>query len=363
MQAMLGWMTAEGGHWNNSAHYNPLNTTRVIGRGERAMNGDGVKVYRSWEDGIRATVETLRLPAYRGIVSALRAGKPLRAAQAIEGSPWGTGGLAKQTIPSAPRGLGRTAPASGGSGSGSGSGSGGARGGSRVVSATVQVPEVPTAALVGALATRGVQSAPMVEASPLQLPSFAAGPRMAGGGGPALSGGFSPPAQSGGGDLVAALTDALPQDAPGGVVVSSEAAAGGGPRRSGGPGGSGGARSGRDRTNPRNLSGTATFEGHRVAAWIKPALVYGRKHGWTGGVHSGFRSFADQKRIYDSGVRPAARPGTSNHEGSDFPRGAVDVSNAPQLARILARSPYGRFLKYAGAKDPVHFSHPHGGSY
>lgn len=110
-------------------------------------------------------------------------------------------------------------------------------------------------------------------------------------------------------------------------------------------------------------SGVVSFEGKKVAAWIAPALRYGRTHGWKGQVTSGFRSYADQKRIYDSGVRPAAKPGTSNHEGADFPRGAVDVSDAAQLAEILRRSPYGRKLIYAGAKDPVHFSHPHSGGY
>lgn len=103
MQAMLGWMAAEGGHWNNSAKYNPLNTTRIIHKGERSMNGAGVKVYGSWEDGLRATIETLKLPAYRSIVANLKSGNAMGVANAIESSPWGTGGLAKQTIPRAPR--------------------------------------------------------------------------------------------------------------------------------------------------------------------------------------------------------------------------------------------------------------------
>lgn len=116
-------------------------------------------------------------------------------------------------------------------------------------------------------------------------------------------------------------------------------------------------------STPKMQSGVANFEGKKVAAWIAPALQYARRHGWKGTVNSGYRSFADQTRIYNSGARPAAKPGTSNHEGTQFPRGAVDVSDAQALARILARSPYGGRLKWAGAKDPVHFSHPHGGSY
>ena len=103
--------------------------------------------------------------------------------------------------------------------------------------------------------------------------------------------------------------------------------------------------------------------GKLVAGWIEPILQWARGHGWAGSVTSGWRSYAEQKRIYDSGVRPAAVPGTSNHEGSAFPRGAVDVSDAEQLSSILLHSPYASTLIWAGSKDKVHFSHPHGGSY
>lgn len=109
--------------------------------------------------------------------------------------------------------------------------------------------------------------------------------------------------------------------------------------------------------------GLAHFQGKPVAAWIAPALEYAKAHGWKGSVTSGYRSTAEQERIYNSGVRPAAKPGTSNHEGTEFPRGAVDVSEAQQLAQILQNSPFAQKLVYAGSKDPVHFSHPHNGSY
>lgn len=109
--------------------------------------------------------------------------------------------------------------------------------------------------------------------------------------------------------------------------------------------------------------GVAEFGGKQVASWIAPILQYARSKGWKGGVTSGYRSYAEQKRIYDSGVRPAAVPGTSNHEGTEYPRGAVDVTNAEELARVLQGSPYAKQLQYAGSKDPVHFSHPHNGSY
>ena len=112
-----------------------------------------------------------------------------------------------------------------------------------------------------------------------------------------------------------------------------------------------------------DISGTKVFEGTRIAGWIVPILQYARQHGWTGQINSGFRTYAEQKAIWDSGVRPAARPGQSNHEGANFPRGAVDVSNAEQLSEILLQSPYATTLVFAGSVDPVHFSHPHDGSY
>jgi hypothetical protein len=110
-------------------------------------------------------------------------------------------------------------------------------------------------------------------------------------------------------------------------------------------------------------AGVGDFQGKPVADWIIPILQYARQHGWTGTVNSGYRSFAQQKAIYDSGVRPAAVPGTSNHESDQFPGGAVDVSNAQQLSAILQRSPYASALVWAGPRDSVHFSHPVGGHY
>jgi hypothetical protein len=117
-----------------------------------------------------------------------------------------------------------------------------------------------------------------------------------------------------------------------------------------------------------DISGTKVFEGTRVAGWIAPILQYARQHGWTGQVTSGFRSYEKQKELWDNRANnsnPVAPPGTSNHEGSKFPRGAVDVdtASAEQLSQILLQSPYAATLVYAASKDPVHFSHPHDGSY
>lgn len=114
--------------------------------------------------------------------------------------------------------------------------------------------------------------------------------------------------------------------------------------------------------------GVGSYQGTPVANWIIPILQYAREHGWKGGVNSGYRTDAVQTQIYNSGRRPAAVPKSlggqgSNHEGSTYPLGAVDVSEASQLSQILQNSPYRGVLVWAGKKDPVHFSHPHNGGY
>lgn len=107
-----------------------------------------------------------------------------------------------------------------------------------------------------------------------------------------------------------------------------------------------------------------TFDGKPVASWIAPILKYARAHGWKGSVTSGFRSYAKQQYLYSHPQGyPVAKPGTSKHEGSQYPKGAVDVSSAAQLAQILRNSPYRGKLVWAGSKDAVHYSHPQGGSY
>lgn len=121
-------------------------------------------------------------------------------------------------------------------------------------------------------------------------------------------------------------------------------------------------------TGASGAKGVATFDGKPVALWIIPILKYAQAHGWTGTVTSGYRTDAQQTAIYDSGTRPAAVPRSlggsgSNHEGDQFPAGAVDVTDASQLSAILAASPFGHLLVWAGSKDPVHFSFPHAGGY
>ena len=89
--ALTAWELAEGGHWHNSAHYNPLNTT-MPERGATSMNSVGVKAYLSWAQGFQATIATLRNGYYGRILAALRAGDDaIAVANAVATSPWGTG--------------------------------------------------------------------------------------------------------------------------------------------------------------------------------------------------------------------------------------------------------------------------------
>jgi peptidoglycan hydrolase CwlO-like protein len=90
LAAVVAWEMAEGGHWNNTAHYNPLNTTWKM-PGATSMNSVGVKAYVSWAQGFKATLNTLHNGLYGGILAALRAGDDAQAvADAVAESPWGT---------------------------------------------------------------------------------------------------------------------------------------------------------------------------------------------------------------------------------------------------------------------------------
>ena len=101
-RALVGWVNAEGGNWHNDARYNPLNTTQGMpGAGNTGTQGN-IKVYRDWNQGIDATVKTLRNGKYGAILQALKGNDPTAVARAIQGSPWGTkGDLIMRTIASA----------------------------------------------------------------------------------------------------------------------------------------------------------------------------------------------------------------------------------------------------------------------
>ena len=93
--AITAWEMAEGGHWYNTAYYNPLNTTQDM-PGATVFNSVGVKAYTSWKEGLEATVKTLKNGYYGGIIDALKRGNDSAAvAQAVGASPWGTGDFSR----------------------------------------------------------------------------------------------------------------------------------------------------------------------------------------------------------------------------------------------------------------------------
>jgi hypothetical protein len=73
------WERLEGGNWDNTARYNPLDTTESE-PGATDMNSAGVKAYQNWTQGIDATAQTLLSPTnpdhgdYQQVVNALRSG-------------------------------------------------------------------------------------------------------------------------------------------------------------------------------------------------------------------------------------------------------------------------------------------------
>jgi hypothetical protein len=89
MSFMYAWRQAEGG----KATFNPFNTTKNM-PGATIYNTHKVKNYRSMEDGVRATCETLKIGYYSDILNGLRNDVGLYELSRMEGlKKWGTGQL------------------------------------------------------------------------------------------------------------------------------------------------------------------------------------------------------------------------------------------------------------------------------
>ena len=87
VRAIVAWAKAEG----TSASFNPLATTRTAAN-TTDFNSVGVKNYPSYDEGVDATVATLRNGRYPNILAAFANGNDAMAvARAVEASPWGTG--------------------------------------------------------------------------------------------------------------------------------------------------------------------------------------------------------------------------------------------------------------------------------
>lgn len=112
---------------------------------------------------------------------------------------------------------------------------------------------------------------------------------------------------------------------------------------------------------PAPTSGVATFDGKQVPAWMVPWLEKSRKAGWQGYVISGWRSPAYSTSLCIAMCGAPSCPGrcagaSSNHSGSTYPAGAidVDVAHASQFEAIQFKigSPLRNYL----AADINHFS-------
>lgn len=93
VEAMVAWEAEEGGHWNNTATYNPLNTIEQMQGSTPYEAGKSVQAYTSWEQGLNATVRTLESSGegYESILAALKDGSdPNAVANAVVNSHWGT---------------------------------------------------------------------------------------------------------------------------------------------------------------------------------------------------------------------------------------------------------------------------------
>lgn len=91
IDSVVSWEAAEGGNWNNTATYNPLNTT-LVETGSTSVNPVGVQAYTSWSEGMSATVATLQNGNYQDILTALRSGKGLFSGTFEGLADWSGGG-------------------------------------------------------------------------------------------------------------------------------------------------------------------------------------------------------------------------------------------------------------------------------
>jgi hypothetical protein len=120
LEVMVAWENQEGGNWNNSRKYNPLNTTQKMPGASYGGAQGNIASYTSWDQGVAATVKTLSYSAYAGIRHALSLGNdPMAVASAVGASPWGTKGLAAALRGGAgkavnPEPLGPNSPGAGG---------------------------------------------------------------------------------------------------------------------------------------------------------------------------------------------------------------------------------------------------------
>ncbi len=94
-----------------------------------------------------------------------------------------------------------------------------------------------------------------------------------------------------------------------------------------------------------------------IADWIIPVIQWASMHGWTGTITSGYRTYNEQSQLNAAGDF-SAPAGSSNHETTVYPGGAVDVTEPSQLISVLRSYPGAEKLVggVLGPADPEHFS-------
>jgi hypothetical protein len=100
INAIVIWVSLEGGHWSNVARFNPLNTSRAYPGSTlpfpTTSRAAHIRAYPSWAAGITATKQTIEQQNYSGIRSAfLRGTGMLEILDALDGTAtsasWVTG--------------------------------------------------------------------------------------------------------------------------------------------------------------------------------------------------------------------------------------------------------------------------------
>jgi hypothetical protein len=103
MKFFYAWRQAEGGKARN----NPFNTTQSKPGStfynclKKGVSGckSGVRNYLSSQDGVDATVRTIKNGRYQNIINSLKSGDSAeKSALALKSSPWGTGELALKVV-------------------------------------------------------------------------------------------------------------------------------------------------------------------------------------------------------------------------------------------------------------------------
>jgi murein DD-endopeptidase MepM/ murein hydrolase activator NlpD len=104
LEFLATWQRWEGGHTNNGARFNWLNTTKVAPGAVGSINSVGVKKFNSFKNGIGATVATLQNGRYQDILDALSSGDPYKFNPSaglqtwVSGRPDGNPGYAQKVL-------------------------------------------------------------------------------------------------------------------------------------------------------------------------------------------------------------------------------------------------------------------------